>query len=87
MTMIEKAARALWRADPENYGTEDAMWSSYVDMARAVLLAVREPDEAAVDAAFADMPSDNYGFIWTEEGKLQSPAFTAMIDTILEEPK
>jgi len=86
MTMIEKAARGLWRADPENYGTEDAMWSSYVDMARAVLLAVRQPDSNLAYAA-TEMHDTYWGYEANGDPTGPIATFSAIIDAILEEPK
>lgn len=82
---LERAARALYRADPENYGTEDDMWSSYVAMARAVLMAVREPENhilQAGDAGAAEFARDVDEYA---SPAMVCGAFTAMIDAILND--
>lgn len=78
-TMLERAARAAayeWlRADFEH---DDAVrhvdneWEDFSGVARAVLMAVREPDERTLVAGYV---------IRSTDGK-----FTAMIDAILNEP-
>lgn len=70
-TMLEKAARAL--AD-HNLGQPEE-WQRFVPEARAALLAIREPDADIVVAG------------WGREADGISPAFTAMIDAILNEPE
>lgn len=82
-TMLERAARAARGVqvgeDEEGYpvfpGTNTAL-----ELARAVLMAVREPDidmGEEIMANFADP-------CWQEDAK---SGFTAMIDTILNEPQ
>lgn len=48
--MIERAARALYQSAPDDYDVhqmgEDATWPDLVPQVRAVLLAIREPDDA-----------------------------------------
>lgn len=62
---LERAARAVCRSDYllmpryRKHGAEAALdaavdddWQAYVDHARAVLRAVREPDEATIESLF-----------------------------------
>lgn len=98
-TMLEKAARAFFEAHPwgdldecgplHTWETLPDEWREYYRKGtRAVLLAVREPDEAMVEAAI-DRQEDvvgTYGCVeptgeFTENGP--SICFTAMIDAIL----
>ena len=75
MTSLEKAARAAFEAadgadwnDPDSLDLHD----DYRAIARAVLLAVREPSDVMLLAAKGLPDADAY------------EAFTAMIDAILE---
>jgi hypothetical protein len=79
MTMLEKAARALAADEFGKTGSPDdeaeyvaVTWPLFVSSARAVLAAIREPDEAMLDAAYGDAIVGH------------GAAFTAMLDTILE---
>lgn len=64
-TMLGKAARAAAMADvPE---------ASYADIVRAALMAIREPSEAQINAA------------WRQEDRPSAWDYTAMIDAILSE--
>lgn len=85
--MFEKAARALaveyYTAPTDDQYDKDmaaSQWASFVPLARAVLLAIREPDEGmlnvGVDAATGTFEG------WVDEGQV-STLFTAMIDNIL----
>ncbi len=54
MTPLERAARALYKQigsdfDPFNEG-EDAKWPEFIDAARAVVQAIREPSEGVAEA-------------------------------------
>lgn len=73
--MLEKAARALADHFGCEWGTmRDADRETIRGYVRAVLLSVREPDQAMIAAGnFAD------------EWMSPAPTFTAMIDTILAE--
>lgn len=79
MTPLERAARALYQrlgteiADPENLG-EDERWPEFVDDARAVLQAIREPSDAMLDAAGKADPLE-----------CRSGEWRAMIDAAMEE--
>lgn len=87
-TMLEKAARAAgdvaatMESDVRHLLSERAI----NDIARAVLLAVREPDDTMIGAYFArcdlggDLMDDP-----DDERHPAHPAFTAMIDAILNE--
>ena len=68
MTMLEKAARALAVLD----GWKEDHWRGFIAEARAVLAAIREPDEAMLSAAYGDAIVGH------------GAAYTAMIDAILE---
>lgn len=73
---LERAARALYRADPESYGAEDDMWSSYVEMARAVLMAVRDQ---GMNIYHSSDPKSHFPEYEAAEG------FGDMIDAILSD--
>lgn len=54
MTPLERACRALWRLEghPKIISSKgEAQWRGYIPQARAVVEALREPDEAMVRAA------------------------------------
>lgn len=77
-SLIERAARALCRADglPENIAFEGRpMWRTYVPKACAVLEALRDPSFAVLEAA------DN-----TPCSVKTSDLWRAMIDAALAEP-
>lgn len=84
MTALEKAARAIAAADAKNGATGDALYANnpalYQRLARAVLMAVREPDEAVADAG--EMEHERQGW---NDGTRAGQVFTAMIDAILNE--
>lgn len=97
---LERAARAValvrgWdesyadEHDAERYHRENGP-AAYVDEARAVLMAVREPDEAMVKAA-TDLEEEIIGTYGCVEptGAFQPNGpklcFTAMIDSILSD--
>lgn len=69
-TMLERAAMAAKQADL-NWNPNDGTWHEHV--ARAVLMAVREPDEVVRQRASEIYASE------------PTPVFTAMIDAILNE--
>lgn len=71
-TALERAARAASQADLDWEPANGLAWNEYI--ARAVLMAVREPDDA-IEEAGAPF-TDNI---------LPGSAFTAMIDAILNE--
>lgn len=86
MTMLEKAARALCEAggmnptDTIGFRDENGIrsvlrWHAHVPLARGLLLAIREPDEAIASVARARHPYD-YD---VAEG------WTAIVDAILAE--
>lgn len=77
---LERAARAVdaWAFDPDNGGMlKEARQQMAFDTARAVLMAVREPDELMIDAGKKDSP-----YVDQED---VGDIFTAMIDAIIEE--
>lgn len=85
MTALEKAARALC-ASVSSEGRWDTLSASarknYIKHARAVLMAVREPDMKTIDAGIAAWPDA------LAPTTRAHRTFTAMIDAILnEEPK
>lgn len=95
MTMLEKAARALWSWRESGFPRFTAMtWESgtpeakaaTVELVRAVLMAVREPDEAVSEAGWQGMAGDASSWSWHHMERPQDEAFTAMIDAILTEP-
>ena len=81
-TPLERAARALAKCS----GWEDA-WEMWLPEARAVLMSVREPSEAMLDASFipASASCSNFG----DEAMLLPSGTTvvwqAMIDSALNE--
>lgn len=87
---LERAARALAFVTADHKHTSDQWWDGLidsekeaaVDMARAVLMAVREPDEDMLTAGCEVGPDTNSGCFNFEDGKT---VFTAMIDAILAE--
>ena len=91
-TMLEKAAMAVW--NPKALGLQDheieQVWMNqaeedrklYRGIARAVLMAVREP---GVDAALAGATHVVRNMQGNEDYFAAKEAFTAMIDAILAE--
>lgn len=74
MNMLEKVRRAIKRCE-----------MSGLDPARAAIEALREPDEAMLDAGFKAL-EHHFGADGFEpgfEGEAMEAAFTAMISTIL----
>lgn len=86
MTMIEKAARAVSEHHPNKDWGWGSMHQEEIDycfaVARAVLLAVREPD---IGTTLLGMKSAEVLRSGTVSGS--NALFTAMIDAILEAPK
>src|SRR5688572_5024787 len=77
MTPLERAARAVYKlGDNGPYGPEDEdeQWHQHVDVARAVLQAIREPSEAMEEAGDSCLGLATSPVIWQ-----------AMIDAALEE--
>jgi hypothetical protein len=71
---LERVARTLCRraGNPENVQFEGRpMWQSYLPDAHAVLVAIREPSEAMMEAAAKG------------EGRSVADIYTAMIDAAL----
>ncbi len=89
MTSLEKAARAVAFVTADHKHTSDEWWDSLTpdeqtcafDIARAVLLAVREPEENALKAA-RDLRQWEHG-LWSEG--CVTDTWPAMIDQILQE--
>lgn len=92
MTPLERAARALCEAnfqDPdevvgamgENPGNPIYAWQHSVPDARAVLAAIREPSEHAMDCGAYRLPGIDAG---SKQAKARD-VFRAMIDAMLEE--
>lgn len=76
MTMLEKAARAIFDSDPAANGLRyDEHKEDWIEMARAMLRAIREPDEATLKAGFSE---NNH---W--ERRAPEDVWPAMIDSIL----
>ena len=78
---LERAARALCEAMGEDWDNESPAWKSiHLSRARAVLMAVRSPDDrmdnAGVEAANGVMEG------WVDEGQVGF-VWQAMIDAIL----
>lgn len=67
-TMLEKAARALWTEAASYAVVKRPAWSDLpaadrsmaLACARAVLMAVREPDQGIMDSAFSDVLEPAY---------------------------
>lgn len=76
---LERAARALAACEQSDYEFGD-MADHYTKMARAVLMAVREPDEAMSTAGFHSLPG-----VGDPEREDSNAIWTAMIDAILGE--
>lgn len=100
MSMIEKAARAMVAAEQDQWDLPAAEWDretlerhGIIGLARAVLMAVREPGTKAVRAGCVEIENaeeletddprwgDGYD-IWIPSAE---KAFAAMIDAILGE--
>lgn len=81
-TMLEKAARALAAEDARDRGVDlyDKNSGLYVRLARAVLMAVREPDRAMIIAGNDEDGYYNDGTAFNAEC---SQHWRAMIDAIL----
>lgn len=75
-TMLEKAAMAAADNVPLNSGDMSPDWECCIDLARAVLMAVREPGADAVQAGMTAT-----GFNWG----VSHSSWQAMIDAILSE--
>lgn len=73
MNMVERVARAMALAN----WPDDSRWKNYEKSARAAIEAMREPTEAMVDAAYANMDKNRY-----EQGNPASD-YAAMIDAAL----
>lgn len=95
MTPLERAARALYQrlgteiADPEN-GGEDERWPEFVDDARAVLQAIREPSEAMLpDPHDTSTPIYQAARLIDDDAASSADVFRsawqAMIDAAMEE--
>jgi hypothetical protein len=90
MGSLEKAARAVAFVTADHKHTSDEWWDSLIpdeqtcafDMARAVLLAVREPD---IDTGLAGAAQVNKNMRGPHKADYcaAKDAFTAMIDAIL----
>lgn len=84
MSMLENAAVAVLD-EYAGYGREMPEHIA-IELARAVLLAVREPDEAVTEAGWSANPNINDKPLWKNTVDVQASArFTAMIDAILQE--
>lgn len=88
MTPLERAARALFKRDPGPYGDcvdwaieQDFGWCDRVDDARAVLQAIREPSEHAMDCGAYRLPGIDAA---AKQAKARD-VYRAMIDAALEE--
>lgn len=82
MTPLERAARALLALDyPEAVGSDaegmywDRRGDEYVEQARAVIAAIREPSELMAAA----------GYLERADGGTHSAIYAAMIDAMLED--
>lgn len=94
-TMLEKAARAIalsyYSGDYELEVAQayaEADWRDWVNEARAVLMAVREPDEAMTEAGVdAELPGGQFGEPGFRESSVDESdvpvIWAAMIDAIL----
>lgn len=82
MTLIERATRALCVGLPDEDGYQDACCGKcgrWVEKAREVLEAIREPSDAMVDAGLPQVQA-----IEVEEPDIRD-VWQAMIDAALEE--
>jgi len=101
MTPLERAARALWVENGRPYHMDEPSpsmavpeqrpdWQRFVPQARAVLMAIREPSEAMVQA-WLDAPLDlPEGVSFEAPAEIIDPYharsdWRAMIDAALEE--
>lgn len=82
-TMLEKAAKAAWSAmfnapfsALQGNQWEDIFRDNWMDVARAVLQAIREPDDVLASKVF-------YLATSTAKAAEHEERFTAMIDSIL----
>lgn len=77
MTMIERIARAICHEQ----GKSSVHWTSYVEDARGVLLAMREPTELMIEKGmWSRTTSGTYS-----PREIATTIYTAMIDAILTE--
>jgi len=79
---LERAARAI----DKHLGIDDMLDCTPVELARAVLMAVREPSEAMVNRG-GDVPCDDYvsgGVIYSAPAETKA-IYQAMIDAALGE--
>ncbi len=91
MTPLERIARALFRADYPEYVDDNLEIEElgmipyerrhlyYVEAARAVLQAIREPSEAMNNAGMTEADKDSFGVA-------VQPIWRAMVDAALEKP-
>ena len=102
-TTLERAARAARKEIdklrktqvpeyPGSWKTHNGLgWENLDDVVvattRAVLMAVREPDEVVSDEGWAGMAGEETSWSWSDYERPQNHAFAAMIDAILNEEK
>lgn len=85
--LLERAARAAfdayWAGRDSDPDSQEYWWQNskenFIDETRAVLMAVREPDESSRECAKCAADPD-----WLISGDAAGKVFTAMIDAILE---
>jgi hypothetical protein len=83
MDIIERAARAVCIAhghEPEGMKFSDGqpIWTAYIDDARAVLSALREPDEGMIEAGWSCFPD------YEPSAQDATDCWQAMIDQALK---
>jgi len=88
VTPLERAARALYRqGDTGPYGPadEDEQWHQFIDDARAVIEAIREPSEAMTKAGRDSLEHDSDGSLLGGPEEAAHNTYSRMIDALLEE--
>lgn len=87
MTPLERAARKLRELTIKNGGVcrgdDETGWLEYIDDARAVLLAIREPSEAVLRAMRDTVPVS--GHEWEYENDEAVAHWQSMIDAARDE--
>jgi len=85
MTPLERAARALVDNYPLDGGESPLAWQEVLPVARAVIVAIREPSEGMLEAAYRDLNLSREDAD-TPDVEI-TRAWRAMIDALLEEGK
>lgn len=96
MTMLEKMAKAMYEAEPGSSPVSGPQWEwdwmisegwtlpdAFRRRARAALMAIREPDAAAIAFGAVEIMDRRHEPV--SAITISGPTFTAMIDAILNE--